>query len=281
MTIEDTNRPRPDLARPELAPPEPVADAPLRPADVKLAGIAHLRHLADSVAATPVTGPGGRLMTVAAAQEWADALACDIACAEAMGSQRHRTVPRALRWVSFLLVAVVDLPIMLWLVASVFNVDWAAPWGMPLAVSTVLAVLATTGTAAALHHIGHELRDHKTDERRLERRGLPLSARLGVLAVTLLVVAVAAVMFVRVRTEGAMSGLDGLAVLLAALVALVMLVASALLCWTSFRDGSPERDDLRQYGDIVRPHLQRKQDYQRRALVLVREYDVLGRRERS
>lgn len=272
MTVEDTHRRLPE--------PLPAGDEPavLHPLDAKRAALTHLRHRIDAVATTPVVTPTGQAMTVAAAQQWADALACDIACAEATGSQRHRTVSRGVRAVALLLVGVVDLPIMLWLVASVFNVDWAAPWGIPLAVSAVVAVLATAGSAAALHHIGHELRDHKTDERRLDPRGLPLSARLGVLAVALLVVTVAAVMFVRVFTEGVLSGLDGLALLLAALVALVMLVASALLCWTSFRDGSPELDRLRAFTAALSPHLERRQADQRRALVLAREFDVLERR---
>jgi hypothetical protein len=248
------------------------------PAEIKRMALDGLEHQIAEIAVTPVVLPDGRTMTVAAAQQWADAQGTDIACAEAAGSLRHRTVPRVLRVVTFLLVGVVDAPIMLWLASSVFNVDPFDPWGVPLAVSVVVAVLATAGSAAALHHIGHELRDHKNDQRGLDRRTLPVSARLGVVAVSMIVATVAAVMFVRVWTEGALSGLDGLAVLLASLVALVMLVTSALLAWTSFRDGSPELDRLRQINEVLAPHLVRRDDHRRKAFILAREYEVLRRR---
>jgi hypothetical protein len=176
-----------------------------------------------------------------------------------------------------LTVTVVDLPIMLWLASSVFNVDWSDPIGLPLAISIVISVLATGGAATALHHLGHNQRQHKNFKRQLDWVKLSMGSKLSLVTVGLLVGLMGVVMFVRVYTEGVLSGMNDLAALMAVLVALVMVVSATLVFWTAFRDGSLEQDDLRHYSESVRPFLAAKREYEDQAHELRCQYDLLRR----
>jgi hypothetical protein len=142
-------------------------------------------------------------------------------------------------------------------------------------ISIVAAVLTTGGAAAALHHIGRALRQHKNHRRHLDMTTLNAGAQLSLVAVTVLVGLVAASAFYRVWSEGMFSGLDELALLLAALVAAVMLVSAALVFGTAFHDGSPAGDDLRYYSRLVNRHLAIHRDYERTADECQREIERL------
>ncbi len=199
----------------------------------------------------PVRGPRGEYMTRGEAKERHDFVKAKIDAAEAGGSLKHRTVPRSTKVLTLLFLAVIDFPVMLWLVSSVFNVDWSRPGGLRLVISVVLSLLATSGAAWVLYHMGHIRRDDKNDRRELDWANMSKPAKLSVLGVALLVLLVSVVMFVRVFTEGVLSGLSGLAVLLSVLVALIMLLSAALVFFTAFRDGSPEQEDLAYYSALV------------------------------
>jgi hypothetical protein len=82
-------------------------------------------------------------------------------------------------------------------------------------ISIVVSVLG--GATIALHHLGHEQREHKTSQRQLGWAKLPVESQISLIAVAILVGLLATVMFVRVYTEGVFSGLSGLAILLAIL----------------------------------------------------------------
>ncbi|WP_181770970.1 hypothetical protein [Amycolatopsis pittospori] len=215
------------------------------------ARIAELKLAADRVLRTPVIGPRGQFMTVYEAKHRAEVLSERIDTDELRGSLRHYRVSRAAKVLTLLGLVVIDFPVMLWLASSVFNVDWTNPLGLQLVISVVISVLATGGAAAALYHLGHDQRENKDDRRRLTWRTLSRGSKLSMLAAVVLMGLIAAVMFVRVYTEGELSGLTSLAFLLAVLVAFVMLVSAALVFWTAFRDGSLEQDDLRVYSAIV------------------------------
>ncbi len=215
------------------------------------ARIAELKLAADRVPRTPVIGPRGQFMTVYEAKHRAEVLTEQIDFDELRGSLRHYRVSKSAKVLTLLGLVVVDFPVMLWLASSVFNVDWTNPLGLQLVISVVISVLATGGAAAALYHLGHDQRENKDDRRRLTWRTLSRGSKLSMLAAVMLIGLIAAVMFVRVYTEGELSGLTGLAFLLAVLVAFVMLVSAALVFWTSFRDGSLEQDDLRCYSSML------------------------------
>ncbi|MGW3964702.1 hypothetical protein ACWED2_33145 [Amycolatopsis sp. NPDC005003] len=277
MTSSDETRnlPLPQPRRPREGPHTGGSSAA---GDRLLARIRELRYLADRVMDDHVVGPHGQNLTVAEAHARAELLDGLIELEQVRGSLRHRRVNRLTRVLTLLTVTVVDLPIMLWLASSVFNVDWAVPFGLPLLISVVISVLATVGAATALHHLGHNQRQHKNHRRQLEWSRLSTGAKLSLLTVGLLVGLMGVVMFVRVSTEGLLSGMNGLALLMAVLVALVMVVSATLVFWTAFRDGSLEQDDLRHYSECVRPHLAAKREYEDQAYELGCQYDLLRSR---
>lgn len=143
-------------------------------------------------------------------------------------------------------------------------------------ISVVVAVLATGGAAAALYHIGRDLRQYKNHRRHLDMAALSAGSKLRMVAVVVLVSLVAAGAFYRVWSEGVFSGFDELALLLAALVAVVMLVSAALVFGTAFRDGSPAGDDLRYYSQLVNRHLKIQRRHEHKADECQREIECLG-----
>jgi protein-S-isoprenylcysteine O-methyltransferase Ste14 len=199
----------------------------------------------------PVRGPRGEYMTRREARERHDFLKTRIDADEVGHSLRHRTVPRSTLALTLIFLVLIDFPVMLWLVSAVFNVDWAHPVGLRLVISIVLSLLATAGAAWVLYHMGHIRRDDKNDRRELDWPNMSRTARISLIMVAALVILVSIVMFVRVFTEGELSGLSGLALMLAVLIALIMLLSAALVFFTAFRDGSAEQEDLAHYSALV------------------------------
>jgi hypothetical protein len=258
----------------------PPINLPPTPADSiegLVTQIKGLRYRAERVLDTPVTGPRGQQLTLAEAQDRAKMLGDAIDTEEAHGSQRHRGVSRAAKVLILTVVAVIDFPIMLWLVSSVFNVDWSNPMRLPLAISVVVSLLATGGAASALYHLGHDQRQNKNHRRQLQVRQLTVGSKISMVGVALLVVLIATAMFVRVWTEGLLSSLNNLALVLALLVSVVMLISAWLVFWIAFRDGSPEQGDLAYYTRLVQRHLRVQRDYEDSARELEDQIDLINR----
>jgi hypothetical protein len=245
--------------------------------DRLLARIEELRYRAARMTDHIVVGPNGQNLTVAEARARAEAIDSQIEMDQVRGSLMHRRVNLTTRLVTLLIVGFVDLPIMVWLASSVFNVDWMHPVGLPLVISLVVSVLATGGAASALQHIGHALRPHKNDRRQLAWAELTVGTKLTLCAVGVLTGLMGVVMFVRVETEGVLSGLNELATLLAVLVSVVLVISAWLIFWTAFRDGSIRQDDLRHYSDIIRPHLADRRRCEDQIQELACQYDLLRR----
>lgn len=258
-------------------PPVNLPPTPVDSVEGLVTQIKGLRYRAERVMDTPVTGPRGQQLTLAEAQRRAQVLGDAIDTEEAHGSQRHRGVSRGVTVLVLGIVGVVDFPIMLWLVSSVFNVNWAAPGGLPLAISVVVSLLSTGGAAAALHHLGHDLRQHKNHRRQLDRRQLTTGSVVSLAAVTVLVALIAVVMFVRVWSEGVLSGLADLALVLALLVSVVMLISAWLVFWIALRDGSPEGDDLAYYTRLVQRHLRIRRGFEDSARQLEDQVELINR----
>jgi uncharacterized membrane protein len=208
-------------------------------------------------------------MTLAEADHERQILQTTVTLDEDRGSLRHRTVANRTKVLTWLIVALVDLPLSSWITSSIFNVDWSDPLGLPLLITGVVAILSTAGAAWVLYHLGHNRRESKNERRQLDWATLSFTSKVSLLAVTVLVGLISAVMFTRVYTEALLSNVDGfsgLALLLSLLVAFVMLLSAALVFCTAFRDGSPEQADLAFYGDLV---------HQGRRRQLAHETDVL------
>ncbi len=209
------------------------------------------RREAARIPEEPVLGPDGEHLTRREAEEQASFLRAKIYGEKNRGSIRHRTVKTRTTFLSLLFLVLIDFPIMLWLVSAVFNVNWSDPVGLPLVISVVLSVLATAGAAWVLYHLGHNRRVHKDERGRLDWSDMSPAEKVSLFGVATLVILIAVVMFVRVYTEGELSGLRSLALLLAVLIALIMLLSAALVFFTAFRDGSPEQEDLAHYSALV------------------------------
>jgi hypothetical protein len=261
---------------PRAAEPAPDATAAVV-ADELLVRIQHLHRGIERVADELVIGPHGQNLTVRAARAKERQLTARIEMEQVTGSLRHHQVRPLSRLLATVTVAVVDFPIMLWLTSSVFNVDWAHPLRVPLVISAVVSLLATGGAAVALVHLGHNQRQHKNDRRQLDWRALSAGGKASLATVGLLVGLMGVLMFVRVDTEGVLSGLADLAALLAVLVAVVLVVSALLVFWTAFRDGSLELDELRHYSTCVRPHLERRRVWEDKVAELTCQYDLLCR----
>ncbi|SEB45589.1 hypothetical protein SAMN04489727_1894 [Amycolatopsis tolypomycina] len=270
MTSTDQTRNLP------LPKPRPRGETPA--GDLLLARVQELDYRAARALDGHVVGPHGQNLTVGEAQARAELIDRLIELEQLRGSLRHRRVGRLARVLTLLTVVVVDLPIMLWLASSLFNIDWSNPVGLPLAISVVISVLATGGAATALHYLGHNLRQNKNHRRQLDWAKVSSGSKLSLATIGLLAGLRGVVMFVRVYAEGVLSGMNGLAVLLAVLVALVTVVSATLVFWTAFRDGSLEQDDLRHYSESVRPFLAAKREYEDQAHELRCQYDLLHRR---
>ncbi len=222
--------------------------------------IRRCRAAIDRIPDEPVRGPRGQYLTRREAGERYEFLKTKIDMAEAGGSLKHHTVDRSVKVLTLLIVALLDLPVMLWLVSAVFNVDWSHPVGVPLVMSLVISVLATAGAAAILYHMGHIYRQDKNDRRELDWSRMSRLSKIVLVAVIALVVLVALGMFARVFIEGELSGFSGLGLLLAVLVALVMLLSAGLIFFTAFRDGSPDQKDLAHYSALVHDGERRRHD---------------------
>lgn len=258
---------------PMILPPTPADSIDGLEAQAK-----RLHFRAGRVMDTPVIGPRGQQLTVADAQQRAKQLGDMIDTEEAQGSQRHRRVSRLAKALAVSVVVIVDLPIMLWLASSVFNVDWGDPLGLPLVISIAVSVLTTGGAAAALYHLGYDQRQNKDYRRQLDKAALTLGSKISLVGVAVLILLISIVAFYRVWTEGVFSGLDRLALMLALLVAVVMLISAWLVFWVAFRDGSPEQDDLAHYTGLVQHHLNIKRSYEEDAEQLGHQIELISRR---
>jgi uncharacterized protein YaiL (DUF2058 family) len=98
-------------------------------ADLIAAKSAEMTQALDAAAAVStsrVKGPRDQLLSVAEAVERAKAFREAVETEEAEGSERHRRVSRWERFSVLLVLIVIDFPIMLWLTATVLNVDWSS-----------------------------------------------------------------------------------------------------------------------------------------------------------
>jgi hypothetical protein len=163
--------------------------------------------------------------------------------------------------------------------ASIFDVDWSDPIGIRLLIAAVVALLATGGSAVALHHLGHEHREHKNDAGQLAWGTLPVSSKATTLvSVGGLLVLIGASSYWRIYTEGVLSGAD-LAVLLALLVAVVLVISAWLIYRTAFKDGSVLTDDLQQLSKTVNRYSAIQRTHEDRAAALRHQLTMIQHRQ--
>lgn len=251
--------------------------------DRLIAQIEEEERNASRIPTTPITGPRGQHMTVTDAADEIQRITTIISLGEDQtdehrNSLRHRRIPPWMKIATFIGVVLIDYPLMLWVASSVFNVNWADPWRLPLLISFVVATIATGLTAFVLTHLGREHREHKNDQGQLVWKTLSKGSRVTLIVVALIITGVAVVSFERVYSEGISSGSTGLALGLAALVAFIMMIAAWLTWRNAFKDGSVLVDDLMHYSKIVKLYTEIQRGHEDKAAKLRYQLAVIQRR---
>ncbi len=238
--------------------------------------IRSLRQQSAQVLEAHVVGPHGQNLTVREAQARADLLDGRIELDQVRGSLRHRRVSRLTRALVLLTVTLLDLPIVLWLTMSGISGAVDAPTWLAGTAGTLVALFITGGTAAGLHQLGRNQRQHKNFRRQLVWATMPATTKGLLCGVSVLATSFGTIAAARIHTDLARSGLAAVGGLLAGLAGAALIASAVLVFWVAFRDGSLEHDDLRHYSDCVRPLLLQKARYDREEYELRCEYRRLA-----
>ncbi|MET7312772.1 hypothetical protein ABZS68_38620 [Streptomyces sp. NPDC005571] len=194
-----------------------------------------------------ISGPHGELLTIEDAAERQAQLSATVDTDVDNGSLRHRRVPPGLRrWAT--VVALIDFPVLIYFLASIFNLDMTNLLGSPIqvAVTAVLAALGTAGLALGLRKFGYSLRGHKDDHGHLR---LPRGARvLPILYLILfcaLLVGCASMMGYRIVSDATASGVPPSAAwTLAAFFSIVTCAVNVVVFSVEFNDGSTATEQI-------------------------------------
>ena len=169
-------------------------------------------------------------------------------------SYRHDRPPRFFRWMPRI-VLVFDLLLLLYFFAGITDVDWQAPWSVPLAFAAGLAAMITIVSYGCLAFAGYLLRGHKDHARRIPIATLDWLTSLVTIAAVVGIVVLATLMFVRMRSEVVLAlgpGSGTTATVVAAGLAAVSVLANIMVIAVHARDGSEESDRLRALARAVR-----------------------------
>jgi len=191
---------------------------------------------------TRVRHPDGGERTVAETRADEDEQRQQISHETAMGSRKHRRLPRWQRWIPKFVLGF-DFALLLYFFAGITNVDWQSPLSMNLAFATALAAMVTVLAYGFLSFTGHRMRSYKNHASTLHLDELDgfTKAAFGT-AVTVITV-LAALMYLRIHSEvidalGTQAGVTPLVIPLA--VAVVSAVANYLVILIHALDGSDE-----------------------------------------
>lgn len=289
MITEDTGQPGigPNLpAAPETAPPpEPRQPAPgtgKPAADVHLPDSAGPQDLAgrdrrrrvrgllveaEQRLQTRVRHPDGgertAALTLADEEEQRDQIIRETA----MGSHKHRRLPRWQRWIPKF-VLFFDFALLLYFFAGVTNVDWQSPLSMDLAFAAALAAMVTVLAYGFLAFTGHRMRTHKTHGGTVHHDELDGLTKTAFAAAMTVVTVVAALMFFRIHSEVVSAlgpGAGATAMVIPLAVAVVSAVANYLVVLIHALDGSDEVHRLDKLAAATRRVARKAQRLRRRA----------------
>ena len=179
------------------------------------------------------------------------------------GSYRHDRPPGFFRWMPRI-VLVFDLLLLLYFFAGITNVNWDAPWSVPLAFAAVLAAMITTISYGCLAFAGYLLRGHKDHARRIPIGNLDWLTAVVTIAAASGIVLLATLMFARMWSEVILAlgpGSTTTATIVAAGLAGVNVLANILVVAVHARDGSEEADRLRALARTVRKAASRESKF--------------------
>ncbi len=268
--VPDTGAPAPDAAAP--APGIP-GQPDLAEHDRRRRWNRRVRGLlveAEHRMQTRVRHPDGGERTVAQTLADEEAQRAQISHETAMGSRKHRRLHRWQRWIPKL-VLFFDSALLLYFFAGITNVYWQSPLSMNLAFAAALAAMVTVLAYGFLAVTGHRMRAYKNHIGTVHLDELDGFTRAAFWTAMTVITVVAALMFLRIRSEvlgalGSRAGVTALVIPLA--VAVVSAVANYLVVLIHALDGSDEVHRLEKLAAATRrparkAHRLRKQAAQR------------------
>jgi hypothetical protein len=147
------------------------------------------------------------------------------------GSRKHHRLPRVVGWVPYFVLAF-DFGLLLYFMAGITNVNWAAPFSVPLGFAAILASMITTLSYGFLAFTGHRMRIHKNHAGTVHLDELDGLTKAAFVTAIGIITVLALLMFIRMRTEvlaalGAQAGITALVIPLS--LAIVSAVANYLI----------------------------------------------------
>ncbi len=227
-----------------------------------------------------VRHPDGGQETVADLQRCQAAQRSQIEDEMARGSRKHRRLPR---WIGHVpkLVLVVDFCLLLYFFAGITDVNWASPLSANLAFAVLLAAMVTTLCYGFLAFAGYRLRGYKDHSGGIAFGDLDGLTGAACAAAAVGMAAIAALMFIRMRTEVLYAlGPQGwvTALVIALVVAVVSLLANFLVMAIHALDGSDEVARLEVLSAATSGPLSRAHRMQEKAALIPHRVAVRQRR---
>jgi len=189
-----------------------------------------------------VRHPDGGQETVADLRRYQAAQRAQIEDEMARGSRKHQRLPR---WIGHVpkLVLVIDFCLLLYFFTGITDVDWASPLSANLAFAVLLAAMVTMMSYGFLAFAGYRLRGSKDHSGAIAFGDLDGLTRAACGAAAVGITVIAALMFIRMRTEVLYAlGPQGwvTALMIALVLAVVSSLANFLVVAVHALDGSDE-----------------------------------------
>lgn len=197
---------------------------------------------ADHCMQSWVKHPDGGERTVAETKADEKEQRLQISHETAMGSRKHRRLPRWQRWIPRLVLSF-DFALLLYFFAGITNVDWQSPVSVNLAFAAALAAMVTVLAYGFLAFTGHRMRSYKNHAGTVHLDELDGFTKAAFGTAMTVIAVVAGLMYLRIRSEvinalGPEAGVTALVIPLA--VAVVNSVANCLVVLIHALDGSDE-----------------------------------------
>lgn len=185
----------------------------------------------------------------------------------AMGSRKHRRLPRWQGWVPKFVLCF-DFALLLYFFAGITNVNWQSAVSMSLAFAITLAGMVTVLAYGFLSFTGHRMRSYKNHEGTVHLDELDGFTKAAFGTAMTVITVISALMYLRIHGEvidalGPQAGVTALVIPLA--VAVVSAVANYLVVLIHALDGSDEAARLDKLAAATRRPARKAHRLRRRA----------------
>jgi hypothetical protein len=216
---------------------------------------------------TRVKHPDGGERTVAETQADEEEQRQQINRETALGSLKHRRLPRWQHWIPKL-VLFFDSALLLYFFAGITNVNWQSPLSVNMAFAIALAAMVTVLAYGFLAFTGHRMRSYKNHAGTVHLDELDGFTKAAFGAALTVMIVLASLMYLRIRSEvvgalGPQAGMTALVIPLA--VAIVSAVANYLVILIHAFDGSDEVNRLNKLATATRRRARKAHRLRKRA----------------